>query len=116
MHFRYGGTTVSYLPCGRYFDELVEDYAAHSPDVLILNVLRYEALHEADHLTFGEAKRIIAGVKPKVAVLTHFGTTMLERGPERLAREIEDELGLRVHAARDGWTLDADTEILAALG
>jgi phosphoribosyl 1,2-cyclic phosphodiesterase len=116
MHFAYRGTTVSYLPCGRYFDALTADYAAHAPDVLILNVLRFEALHEADHLTFDEAKRVIAGVKPKVAVLTHFGTTMLERGPERLAREVEDELGLRVHAARDGWTLDVDTEIAASVG
>lgn len=115
MHFSWRGTTVSYVPCGRFFEELVADYAAHAPDVLIVNVLRYEALHEADHLTFDEAKRVIGGVKPKVAVLTHFGTTMLERGPERLAREIEDELGLRVHAARDGWTLDVETEIAASI-
>jgi phosphoribosyl 1,2-cyclic phosphodiesterase len=116
MNFRYGATTLSYVPCGRYFDALVEDYASHRPDVVIVNVLRFEAQHEADHLTFGEAKRLIAGIRPKVAVITHFGTTMLEQGPERLARELEDELGLRVHAARDGWTLDVDTEIAAAVG
>jgi hypothetical protein len=46
-------------------------------------------------------------------VLTHFGTRMLEKNPTALARELEDELGMRVFAARDGWTLDATTEIAA---
>jgi hypothetical protein len=55
-------------------------------------------------------------VAPKVAVMTHFGTKMLERRPEQLARQLEDELGLRVFAADDGWTLDATTEVAAASG
>jgi phosphoribosyl 1,2-cyclic phosphodiesterase len=116
MHFSYRGTTLSYVPCGRYFAELTEDYKRHAPDALIVNVLRYDALHEADHLTFADARLLIGGVRPKVAVLTHFGTTMLEHGPERLARSLEDELGLRVLAARDGWTLDVDTEVAASHG
>ena len=113
LHFTYGGTTVSYLPCGRYFEGLAEDYAAHAPDVLIVNVLRYRDNLNVDHLTFDEARRIFAFVRPKVGVMTHFGTRMLEQRPERLARELEDELGFRVFAAYDGWTLDASTEIAA---
>ena len=35
---------------------------------------------------------------------------------ERLARELEDELGIRMFAARDAWLLDATTEIAAATG
>jgi len=68
---------------------------------------------KVDHLTFDEARMVIAGVRPKVAVMTHFGTKMLERNPNRLAAELEDELGLRVLAAYDGWLLDATTEIEA---
>ncbi len=41
---------------------------------------------------------------------------MLERHPHLLARELENELGLRVFAADDGWTLDATNEIAAAAG
>jgi hypothetical protein len=55
-------------------------------------------------------------VRPKVGVMTHFSTKMLEQPPERLAREIEDELGFRMFAAYDGWTLDATTEIAAVAG
>ena len=107
LHFRYHGTTVSYLPCTRYFDELIPDYAAHAPDVLVLNVLRYADGLDVDHLTLEEAKRLIAGIKPRAAIMTHFGTKMLERDPRRIAYEMEDELGIRVYAAHDGWTYDA---------
>jgi phosphoribosyl 1,2-cyclic phosphodiesterase len=107
LHFRYQGTTVSYLPCTRYFDELIADYAAHQPDVLVINVLRYADTLDVDHLTLDDAKRLIAGIKPRAAIMTHFGTKMLERDPRRIAYEMEDELGIRVYAAHDGWTYDA---------
>jgi len=113
VHFSYRGATVSYLPCGSYFEGLAEDYAAHHPDVLIVNVLRYRDDMKVDHLTFDEARHIFAVVRPKVAVMTHFSTKMLEAGPQRLARELEDELNLRVYAASDDWTLDPTTEIAA---
>ncbi len=114
MHFRYRGTTFSYLPCGRYFEGLAEDYAAHRPDVLVMNVLRYRDSMKVDHLNFDEARHIFSVVRPKVGVMTHFSTKMLERDPDALAQELEDELGFRVFAARDGWTLDCTTAIAAA--
>ncbi len=116
LHFRFAGTTLSYLPCGRYFEGLAQDYAAHRPDVLIVNVLRFRDSMKVDHLNFDEAKHIFSVVRPKVGVMTHFSTGMLEQGPERLAREIEDELGLRMFAAYDDWTLDATNEIAAVAG
>jgi phosphoribosyl 1,2-cyclic phosphodiesterase len=116
MHFEHDGMRIAYMPCGRFFEGLIEDYAAHRPDVLIVNVLRYRDSLNVDHLTFYEARAVIAGVAPKVAVMTHFGTKMLERGPDVLARRLEDELGLRVFAADDGWTLDATTEVAAVAG
>jgi phosphoribosyl 1,2-cyclic phosphodiesterase len=107
LHFRYAGTTISYLPCTRYFDALIDDYRAHAPDVLIVNVLRFADAMDVDHLTFDQAKRLIAGIAPKTAIMTHFGTKMLERDPRKLAYELEDELGVRVYAAHDGWVYDA---------
>jgi phosphoribosyl 1,2-cyclic phosphodiesterase len=106
LHFRYGGASLSYLPCGRLFPELIDDSAAHKPDVLVLNVLRFRDTMDVDHLTFDDARAVLAGVRPKTAILSHFGTKMLERDPNRLARDLEDELGLRVYAAHDGWTYE----------
>ena len=116
LHFKYDGRTVSYLPCGRYFDGLAQDYARHAPDVLIINVLRYIDAMDVDHLKFEDAAKIIEDVKPKVAVLSHFGTKMLEARPERLARDLEDRLSLRVIAARDNMQLDVETEVAAVAG
>lgn len=116
LHFRYAGTTVSYLPCGRYFDGLAEDYAAHNPDVLIINVLRFRDSMDVDHLTFDDAHRIIARVRPKVVVLSHFGTKMLEADPPQLARRLEAEFGIRAIAAYDDMNLDVETEVAAVAG
>jgi phosphoribosyl 1,2-cyclic phosphodiesterase len=114
LHFKWRDITVSYLPCGRFFEDLIEDYRVHRPDVLVLNVLFYRESLRADHLTFAEARVLVEKIRPKVAVLTHFGTKMLERDPATLARELEDELGLRAFAAYDGWTLDVANEVAAA--
>jgi len=116
LHFTHEGRTISYMPCGRFFEGLVEDYAAHRPDVLIVNVLRYRDKMDVDHLTFDDVVRIVEGVRPAVTVLSHFGTKMLERNPDELAEELENRFGSRVLAARDGYRLDADVEVAAAAG
>ncbi len=116
MHFSHGQTRVSYLPCGRWFEGLAEDYASHRPQVLIVNVLRYSDGLKVDHLTWEQARRIVETVRPQVAVFQHFGTKMLEAGPQRLAQQLEDDLGLRAIAAHDGMVLDVETEVAAVAG
>jgi len=116
LHFAYQGLRVAYLPCGRYFDGLAADYASLQPSVLIINVLRFRDEMNVDHLTWDDALRIVADVRPKVAVFQHFGTKMLEADPRRLAQEVEDELGLRAIAAYDGMVLDLETEVAAVGG
>jgi phosphoribosyl 1,2-cyclic phosphodiesterase len=114
LHFYHGGLRVAYLPCGRYFEGLAQDYASRRPDVLVLNVLRYQDGMNVDHLTWLDARRVVAEVRPKVAVFQHFGTKMLEADPPKLAAQLEDELGLRAIAAYDGLVLDLETAVAAA--
>ncbi|HYL27523.1 MAG TPA: MBL fold metallo-hydrolase [Candidatus Nitrosotalea sp.] len=114
LHFVSADLRVSYLPCGRYFEGIAADYASHRPDVLVVNVLRGRDEMNVDHLTWADASRVVAEVRPKVAVFQHFGTKMLEANPPRLAEQLEDELGLRAIAAYDGLVLDLETEIAAA--
>ena len=116
LHFAHAGLRVAYLPCGRFFEGLIADYASYKPDVLVINVLRYRDEMSVDHLKWDDARRIVEGVRPKVAVFQHFGTKMLEADPKRLAQEVEDELGLRAIAAFDGLDLDLDTEVAAVAG
>ncbi|HEX3672587.1 MAG TPA: MBL fold metallo-hydrolase [Candidatus Cybelea sp.] len=114
LHFVHDALRVSYLPCGRYFERLVDDYAKHRPDVLVVNVLRHRDDMQIDHFAWSDARHVVAGVRPKVAVFQHFGTKMLEADPPKLAAELEDELGIRAIAAYDGFSLDLETEVAAA--
>ena len=106
LHFRTPSARISYLPCTRYFDEVVADYKAQAPDVLVVNVLRYRDSMDVDHLTIDDARALIEGVRPGAAIMTHFGTRMLERDPKRLAYELEDATGVKTFAAYDGWIYD----------
>jgi phosphoribosyl 1,2-cyclic phosphodiesterase len=113
LHFRYDDLRVAYVPCGRYFEGLGAGYARLNPDVLIVNVLRYRDEMRVDHLTWDDARRVVAEVRPRVAIFQHFGTKMLEASPARLAQELEDDLGLRAIAAYDGLEVDLDSEVAA---
>jgi phosphoribosyl 1,2-cyclic phosphodiesterase len=99
-----------YLPYGcislisdtAFFPELIDYYG--DADLLIINVVIFQDYVNENifHLTFNQAKRIIDGIKPKTAILTHFGMTMLQQKPYLLARNLEDERGVKVVAAADG--------------
>jgi len=95
--------TVSYLADTRYFDELCLHYKA---DLLIINVVRFEAGSPFDHLSAPEAGEIIKELQPKVAILNHFGMTMWRARPWEVAKKLSDETGVRVVAARDGMRFD----------
>jgi ribonuclease BN (tRNA processing enzyme) len=95
--------TISCLVDTRYFDELCHHYQA---DLLILNVVRLEPGGPFDHLAAPEAGEIIKCLKPKVAILSHFGMTMWRAKPWEVAKRLADETGVRVIAARDGMRFD----------
>jgi phosphoribosyl 1,2-cyclic phosphodiesterase len=107
LHFRTPSANVSYIPCTRYFDAIVEDYRKNAPDVLIINVLRFRDAMDVDHLTYDDARELIAAIRPGAAIMSHFGTRMLERDPKALAYDLEDATGVKTFAAYDGWTYDA---------
>jgi phosphoribosyl 1,2-cyclic phosphodiesterase len=59
-----------------------------------------------DHLSLPEAKSIIEELRPKIAILTHFGMTMWRAKPWELAKKFTEERGVTVLAARDGMKFD----------
>lgn len=95
--------TISCLVDTRFFKELFYHYKG---DLLILNVVRLEAGGPFDHLSAAEAGEIINELKPKVAIITHFGMTMWRAKPWEVASRLSDETGVRVIAARDGMSFD----------
>ena len=45
-------------------------------------------------------------LKPRIAILTHFGMTMWRAKPWELAQRLSEETGITVVAARDGMKFD----------
>ncbi len=103
MLFRTGEHTFSYIADSRYFDDLCRSYASQ---LLIMNVVFLQDNPPADHLTVSDAKHIIAELKPRVAILTHFGMSMWRARPWEIAQRLSQETGVRVVAARDGMRFD----------
>jgi phosphoribosyl 1,2-cyclic phosphodiesterase len=102
IKFKINKTSVSLLTDTKYFPELESFYLT---DVLIISVVFYQPRPEIEHLSLADAKQIITQTKPKKAILTHFGMTMLRAKPHLLAQRLTDELGIEVVAAYDGLTL-----------
>ena len=104
MLFKTPKHTFSYIADSLYFDGLLSGYG--SGELLILNVVFLEPRFPVGHLSLPDARHIIAELKPKVAILTHFGMTMWRAKPWEIAERLSQETGVRVLAARDGMRFD----------
>jgi len=99
---------ISHIADTDYFPELAEHYAP--ADLLVLHVVLYvvdpSRKHHILHLDVADATRLVADIQPRLAVITHFGTHVLEARPWDIAARMTDETGIRVLAAHDGMRLD----------
>ena len=103
MVFQTPTHTISCIVDTRYFEGLCSHYWG---DLLIINVVRLEPGGYFDHLSAPQAGEIIREIKPKAAILTHFGMTMWRAKPWEVAKRLSDETGVQVIAARDGMRFD----------
>ncbi len=97
---------IAFLSDTKYFEQLMEHY--RGTDILVLNVMLFQPppVKEIQHLDLGSARLLIEAIRPRLAVMTHFGMTMLNNRPHRLAQQLTEETGLPVVAAYDGYTLE----------
>ena len=98
--------TIGLISDTRFFEELPDIY--HT-DYLIVNVLRVQPIEKnrpLDHLSLDDFASIISKVRPKMAIMTHFGLTMIKGKPWILAEELKKETGVEVVAAYDGMKLE----------
>jgi len=103
-----GLPAIAYLPDTGYFEGLTEGYAGS--EILIINTVIYEKLDGLGHLSLPDAEKIIKAIKPKKAILTHFGITMLKNRIWEKGEEISARTGTDVVIAGDGMRLDLDPE------
>ncbi|MFQ5927387.1 MAG: MBL fold metallo-hydrolase [Terriglobia bacterium] len=99
---------IAYIVDSLYCPELAQAYAAARGALLLMNVVRLKGgPREAGeptikHLTLDDARTLIEAIKPKTAILTHFGMTMVRAKPWELAQQLAAETGVEVLAASDG--------------
>jgi len=92
--------TISYIADTKFSPALIKAYKA---DIIIMNVMRPdEGMKPLDHLSVLDVKKLIKGIKPKTAIMTHFGMRMLSAKPWEIAEDLSDELKTKVIAASDG--------------
>ena len=103
LKFRIKGTTVSLLTDTKYFKGLARFYKS---DILIISVVFKEPRPAIDHLSLPDAGELIKEIRPKKAVLTHFGMTMLKGNPRLLAERLSRDTGIEVVAAYDGMKIE----------
>ncbi len=90
-----------------YFETLGEEFKG--ANYLILNTLRFTSKEGLLHLSISDAKKILETVRPELAILTHFGMTMLRANPFKVAQELAKELNIKILAAYDRMKLDLES-------
>jgi ribonuclease BN (tRNA processing enzyme) len=103
MVFHTSRHTFSYIADTRYFDRLNQSYTS---ELLIINMVLTEPRPPIDHLSVPDAEHIIKEIKPKVAILNHFGMHVWQARPWKIAEKLSQQTGIRVIAARDGMKFD----------
>jgi ribonuclease BN (tRNA processing enzyme) len=110
MVFRTPHHTFSYIADTHFFEGLVQHYKG---ELLIINTVflqprlpgSFNSL-PVEHLSVPDAAYIIAALKPRAAILTHFGMNVWRARPWEVAAQMTQEIGIKVIAARDGMKFD----------
>ncbi|MCX8119188.1 MAG: MBL fold metallo-hydrolase [Desulfobacterota bacterium] len=105
FNFKLPRETLSWITDTRFFPELMELYKG---EILIVHVVRLKPIGDEpiDHLSIEDVEAILRTTRPRLAVLTHFGMTMIRAKPWEVAGQLEKDLGIKVIAASDGFQLD----------
>lgn len=97
---------VLYVSCALFETKMLEVYPKNV-DLMIINTTLYERINNAEHLTIKDAKVLIGELKPKKAVITHFGWEFLQNHDTRkVAQEVSQETGIQTLAAYDGMIME----------
>jgi ribonuclease BN (tRNA processing enzyme) len=106
MMFKTPRHTFSYIADSRLFDGL---YRYAGSEAMIINMVFTEPHPPVDHLSVPDVEKLVTELKPKTAILSHFGMNVWKAGPWRLAEAMTQKTGIKVIAARDGMVFDLDS-------
>lgn len=104
----YRGFKISYTSDTGYFEDLHKYH--EGADILIASVLRPGNKSIRGHLCSRNFIELLKEVKPKLAIMTHFGLKMLSIDPIDEAKRITKESGVKTLAAFDGMSFEVNTQ------
>lgn len=88
-----------------YFPELLESYK--NCEIMIMNVpYNRQNKPKSKHLDITNVEEFIKAIKPQKMVLTHFNENILEKNPDRIAKELSQKYGIEVISAVDDMKLE----------
>jgi ribonuclease BN (tRNA processing enzyme) len=97
--------TLSHIVDTEYFDKL--EIAYKDSDILIMNMVFSEP-RQYPHLSYDDVLKLNASIKPKLAIVTHFGFNLWKQNVDTFAQKITEKTGVRTIAAKDGMGIDLD--------
>lgn len=100
--FRFGDR-LGWITDSAYYDGIAEQ---HRANVMLIHTILLHCRSELPHLCVEDAERIIREAKPKIAFLTHYGTTVWRANPQQIAADMSQRLGIDVRAAVDGLSIE----------
>jgi ribonuclease BN (tRNA processing enzyme) len=98
--------TIGYTSDTQFSNDIAAQY--EGCNIMILNVLYPFGMNKdecSNGLCAEEAVKIIQKVKPKLAIITHFGIKMVKSDPIYVAREIQRMTGVQTIAAKEGMSV-----------
>jgi len=95
-----GELLIGYTSDTSWYEGITDDYSGCR--VLLLNVKHPAGTREEGFLSMEEAEQLIAAVKPKLALLTSFGSKLSREDLRDLARQMQRHTKADVTAAKDG--------------
>lgn len=104
VKFYLGNEVISFVSDTKYFDGLTVAYKDST--IIILNVVFYQPREEFEHFCLDDALKVIEKIRPKQAIITHFGMSMLKAKPHILEEKIRKDSNSDIKFAYDGMTLN----------
>ena len=100
--FRFGDR-LGWITDSEYYDGIAEE---HRADVMVIHTVLLNCHSGLPHMCVADVERIVREARPKLAFITHFGTTVWRADPTAVAAGLTQRTGVEVRAAADGMSVD----------
>jgi phosphoribosyl 1,2-cyclic phosphodiesterase len=96
--------TFSYTSDTKYFENLCKYHKG--ADIIVGNILRPGSKSIKGHLCSENFLDLIEQIKPKLAIMAHFGFKMISANPNKEAKFIKEKTGINTLSAFDGLRVE----------